>query len=148
MKTLQPIYLRIFTFLISIAFVACTLNQFAKLIQHLLKIKYDWRFEMAMVMGMFFFQLPFILQKTWSVKWNYYFNMLLVSVKGALLLWPFLIFNHFFRCSDWMNLSYFLGVVLIMFFDHKKRVAQMHFPVFISYTWVLYRLIILIFIIK
>lgn len=148
MKPLQPTYLRIFVFLVSIVFIACTLNQFAKLIQHLLKIKYDWRFEIAMIVGMFIFQFPFIVQQAWPTKWNYYFNMLLVSVKGALLLWPLLIVNYFSHCSDWVNLFYFFGIVLVMFFDHKKRVAQMHFPFFISYTWVLYRLIILIFIIK
>jgi hypothetical protein len=36
--------------------------------------------------------------------------------------------------------------VLLMFFEHKRRVAKLAMPVFISYTWVLYRVIILLFI--
>jgi len=95
---------------------------------------------------MLFFQYPFIYKKSWSVKLAYYYNMLLVSLMGALLLWPLLIINQFDACGDTVNLVYFFAVVLCMFFEHKRRVAKLSLRVFISYTWVLYRCIILIFI--
>jgi hypothetical protein len=147
MKQKQSNYFTVFAFIACIAFTAFTLSQYAKWIQHLLKVNYDWRFELSMVVGMLLFQFPFIFRKTWMEKWNYYFNMVIVSFKGALMLWPLLIVNHFQPCVDWINLAYFFTVVMIMFFDHKKRVVQLKMPIYISYTWVLYRFIILLFII-
>ena len=125
---------------------AITLSQYAQLIQHLIKIKYNWQFESGMITGMLFFQYPFIYKKNWSLKLDYYFNMLLVSLIGSILLFPILIFNFYSNYSDTFNLSYFFTVVLLMFFIHKKRVAALKLPKLISYTWVLYRVIILIII--
>jgi hypothetical protein len=132
--------------LICIAVTAFTLSRYAGLIKHLLKIKYNWQFELLVVLGMLFFQYPFIYKNTCALKLEYYFNMLLVSLMGSLLLWPLLIVNHYYICADTTNLLYFFAVVLFMFFEHKRRVAALQLPVFISYTWVLYRVIILIFI--
>jgi hypothetical protein len=131
---------------ICIAMTAITLNQYAQLIQHLITIKYGWRFELCMIIGMLFFQYPFIYKKSRGLKLDYYFNMLLVSLIGSVLIFPLLALNFYSTYSDTFNLLYFFTVVLIMFFDHKRRVAALELPVVISYTWVLYRAIILIFI--
>ncbi len=139
--------LKITAIVIAIIGTAFTLHQYAKLIQHLISINYNWQFEFFMVVGMLAFQYFFIYEKPWSLKLEYYFNMLLVSLLGSLLLWPLIIINHFYTCSDAVNCIYFFTVVLIMFFVHKQRVAKLSLPVCISYTWVLYRFIILIFII-
>ncbi|MGC4100142.1 hypothetical protein [Ferruginibacter sp.] len=133
--------------LLSIIAVAFTLSRYALLIQHLLSIKYNWLFELCMVTGMLFFQYPFIYKRTWKTKLDYYFYMLLVSLMGGILLWPVIIVNHFDPCTDLINIVYFFAVVWVMFWQHKKIVQQLLLPVFISYTWVLYRLIILIFIV-
>lgn len=117
------------------------------LIQHLIKIKYNWQFELCMVVGMLFFQLPFIYKKPTQLKLDYYFNMLLVSLIGSVLLWPLIITNSFFTCGSLLNVIYFFVVVLFLFFEHKRRVAKLLLPAYISYTWVLYRFIILIFIV-
>ena len=147
MTIAKTTYFKIAVMLICIAVTAFTLSRYAMLIQHLLKIKYNWQFELLMVLGMLFFQYPFIYKKPKLLKLEYYFNMLLVSLMGSILLWPLLILNQFYNCSDAVNLIYFFTVVLFMFFEHKRRVAKLSMPVFISYTWVLYRFIILIFII-
>ena len=139
---------KIATIIFCIGVTALALNQYAQLIQHLITIKYNWRFELFMVTGMLFFQYPFIYKKTWILKLDYYFNMLLVSLIGSLLLLPLLILNHYSNHSDTFNLLYFFTVVLIMFFDHKRRVTKLDLPSLISYTWVLYRIFILIFILK
>lgn len=131
---------------ICVAVTAITLNQYAQLIQHLITIDYGWQFELFMITGMLFFQYPFIHRKSQSQKLDYYFNMLLVSLIGSVLLFPLLVLNFYSNYSDTFNLLYFFAVVLIMFFDHKRRVAALKLPVIISYTWVLYRVIILIFI--
>ncbi|MEI9957006.1 MAG: hypothetical protein WDM90_12055 [Ferruginibacter sp.] len=139
-------YFKVTAIIICIAVTAFTLSQYAKLIQHLLSIKYNWLFELFIVIGMLFFQYPFIYKKTWAIKLNYYYNMLLVSLIGSILLWPLLIVNHFYTCTDVVNLIYFFAVVLVMFFEHKRRVKKLLLPGFISYTYILYRFIILLFI--
>jgi hypothetical protein len=146
MKPLQSAYFKISVSTICIAFTAFTLSRYALLIQHLLSVKYNWQFELLMVTGMLFFQYPFIYKKSRMLQLEYYYNMLLVSLMGSFLLWPLLLLNYFYHYSDTTNLIYFFAVVLFMFFEHKRRVAKLLLPVFISYTWVLYRCIILIFI--
>ncbi len=131
-----------------IAVTALTLDQYVQLVKHFLNIDYDWKFELLIVIGMLIFQYPFIHKYNWHQKLDYYFNMILVSFIGSVLLIPLLMLNHYSTFSDTFNILYFFTVVLIMFFDHKRRVAKLNLPVLLTYTWVLYRFIILIFIIK
>jgi len=145
-KIIQANWFKVTIIVISVAFTAATLSRFANLINHLINLDYNWQFEFFVVLGMIIFQYPFIYKKWWSLKLNYYYNMLLVSLIGASLLWPLLILNQYSNFSDTFNLLYFFAVVMLMFFDHKRRVTKLQLPVFISYSWVLYRLIILIFI--
>lgn len=142
----KTIFYKITIFLLCIVITAGTLNQFAKLIQHLISIKYDWRFELFMVVGQLVFQFPFIYKNTAEEKWDYYYNMLIVSMMGSILLLPLIIFNHFYLVSNILNILYFFAIVLFMFFEHKRRVYLLCMPSYISYTWVLYRFLILIFI--
>jgi hypothetical protein len=147
MKFLNSISFKIAAIFICIGATTFTLSHYAKHIQHLLKINYNWQFELFMVLGMLVFQYPFIYKKERGLKMGYYYNMLLVSFLGSVLLWPLLVLNNFYSCADVINLIYFFTVVIIMFFVHKQRVAKLLLPAYISYTWVLYRFIILIFII-
>jgi hypothetical protein len=146
MKIQKTILFKITVIVLCIAITAFTLHRYAGLIQHLLAIDYNWQFELCMVAGMLLFQYPFIRKQSGQLKLEYYFNMLLVSLTGAALLWPLININQFYRFGNTFNLLYFFAVVIIMFFDHKRRVATLQLPVFISYTWILYRFIILIFI--
>lgn len=124
-----------------------TLSQYARLIQHLLAVKYNWLFELMMVLGMLLFQLIFILKNNRKILLDYLLKMLLVSFIGSLLLWPLLLINNFYRLSDAYNLIYFFSVVSIMFFIHKNIVTKMKLPFYLSYTYILYRIIVLLFII-
>ena len=124
-----------------------TLSQYARLIQHLLAVKYNWFFELMMVLGMLLFQLIFILKNNRKILLDYLLKMLLVSFIGSLLLWPLLLINNFYRLSDAYNLIYFFSVVSIMFFIHKNIVTKMKLPFYLSYTYILYRIIVLLFII-
>lgn len=139
-------YFKIAVMVICITVTAISLNQYAQLIQHLITIRYGWQFELCMIIGMLFFQYLFIYKKSRSLKLDYYFNMLMVSLIGSALLFPLLALNFYSDYNDTFNLLYFFAVVLIMFFDHKRRVATLALPVLISYTWVLYRILVLIFI--
>ncbi len=131
----------------SICIISITLSLYASFIHHLISINYNWFFELCMVTGMLLFQYPLIYKKPLSLKLDYYYNMLLVSLMGSFLLWPLVLVNTIYFRNDYMNIIYFFMVVLFMFFEHKRRVAKLLLPVYISYTWVLYRLVILFFII-
>jgi hypothetical protein len=143
MKTTR---VKIFVMLICITITAFTLSQYALLIQYLINITYTWYFELFMVLGMLLFQYPFIHRYSWLVKLNYYYKMLLVSLLGSALLWPLLIMNEVSKIADTFNISYFFTVVVVMFFVHKNIVKKLTLPVYISYTYILYRAIILLFI--
>lgn len=145
MKT--PLLYKILVMLLCISVTAFTLSRFAHLIQHLLKIRYSWEFELFMVLGQLLFQFPFIFKQPAEKKLDYFLNMLLVSFIGSVLLWPLLAVNAFYRLEDVSNICYFFTVVFIMFVEHKRRVKKLSLPEYISYTWVLYRIIILIFIV-
>ena len=142
----KTLVIKITAIIISIGITVFTLSQYTKLIQHLINIKYNWVFELCMVVGMIIFQYVFIYENKLSVKFEYYFNMLLISLFGSVMLWPLLLLNHFYKMGDVFTIIYFLAVVLTLFFIHKRKVAQLNLPVHLSYTWVLYRLLILIFI--
>lgn len=134
--------------LISIGITAYTLSQFTILIQSLLSIAYDWKIEIAIVTGQLIFQLPFIWNRTNVEIIRYHYNMLLISLMGSILLWPMIILNEFHTQSQFVTILYFFTVVSIMFLVHAYRVKKLELPTYLCYTWVLYRLIILPFIIE
>ncbi|HSY60870.1 MAG TPA: hypothetical protein VK796_03290 [Cytophaga sp.] len=134
--------------LISIGITAYTLSRFSVLIQSLLSIPYDWRIELAIVTGQLLFQLPFIWNRPTFEIIRYHYNMLLISLMGSILLWPIIILNSFHPQSHVVNLSYFFTVVSIMFVVHIGRVKKLQLPTYLCYTWVLYRFIILPFIVQ
>ncbi|MFL5764870.1 MAG: hypothetical protein ACJ77K_13075 [Bacteroidia bacterium] len=138
---------RIFAAIFFIAVTSFTLNQFAGLILPLLKINYDLRFELGVVTGQLLFQLPFISGATLNEKANYYYQMLQVSFIGSVLLWPLLLVNRIHLLSHLADLVSFFGIVIFMFFEHKRRVRALSLPGYISYTWILYRFLILLFIV-
>jgi hypothetical protein len=144
---MKKISIKILSIIICIAITAFTLSQYAKLIEHLLSIKYNWLFELLMVVGIIFFQNLFLLKKYRKTIFDYSYKMLLVSLIGSLMLWPLLFINHFTMCNDTVNLVYFFTVVIAIFFIHKNIVARMQLPYYLSYTYILYRFIILLFII-
>lgn len=126
---------------------AFTLSQYANLVQHLLSVKYNWLFELMMVIGMVLFQWIFIYKNSRDVVMDYFLKMLKVSLIGSVLLWPLLFMNRYYNFADTTNIVYFFSVVTIMFFIHKSIVTKMELPFYISYTYILYRFIILLFII-
>lgn len=132
--------------LISIIVTNFTLSRFAIVLQQFTSFAYDWKFELCMVAGQLLFQLPFLYKKPLAVKFDYSYKLLLVSLMGSVLLLPLIAINHFYAVSYFANLCYFFVVVLSMFFVHKRIVAQLQLPGYMSYTWILYRCIILIFI--
>lgn len=132
--------------LISIGITTITLSNFSLLIQSVLSIPYDWKIELCIVVGQLLFQLPFIWKKSRFNIIRYYYMMLLISLLGSVLLWPIIGLNIYHPQPLYVNIIYFFTVVSIMFLAHMQTVKKLHLPNYLCYTWVLYRLLILPFI--
>ncbi len=146
MEANRPMIYRVAIMLSCIAITAYTLSQFSLLIQSFLSIPYDWRLELAIVTGQLVFQFPFIYHKPFALKLVYFENMLMVSLIGSLLLIPLIAVNHFYPLPIEVNVGYFAVVVATLFFEHRRRVHRLQMPAYLCYTWIIYRLLILPFI--
>lgn len=133
--------------LISIGITAYTLSRFSIRIQPLLSIPYDWKIEMAIVTGQVLFQLPFVWKRTSYEILRYQYTMLVISLTGSVLLWPIIVINVYYPQPHIVNLIYFFSVVSILFLIHMYCVKKLQLPHYLCYTWVLYRILILPFII-
>ena len=132
--------------LISISISAYALSSFALLIQSLLSIPYQWELEAAIVIGQLIFQFPFIFRRKATQIFEYYYNMLMVSLIGSILLLPIILYNMYHSLSQQWNIIYFFAVVAILFIEHMRRVRILELPVYLCITWAAYRFIILFFI--
>lgn len=133
---------------IAIVFTTWVLSTYASILQEYLSITYSWSFELGMVLGQILFQLPFIYHTSRRDKYTYVYNMLIVSFIGSLLLCPLILINHLFALPPLVAIIYFLLVVAYLFFEHRKRIKNLQLPIYLSYTWILYRFLILLYILK
>lgn len=74
---------------------------------------------------------------------HYLGNLMTVSLGGSLLLLPMLVMKTFIA-SELSFLIYFLFVAGIMFLEHIRRTKILELPLIISFSWVLYRILILL----
>ncbi len=77
---------------------------------------------------------------------HYLGNVMTVSLAGALALSPMFLLAGFVK-SNLFYIAYFFMVVTLMFFEHMRRVKILELPFFVSVSWVLYRFLILFFVI-
>jgi hypothetical protein len=106
--------------------------------------------EYVICFGQIFFQVAIILffHRKYIVL-DYLQQMMTVSFIGALLLLPGIVSNIIlfpFSPGSIYFLAYFFVIVLFMFFDHKRRIKKIEAPHWLTYTWVLYRIIVLLII--
>jgi hypothetical protein len=104
--------------------------------------------EFCICFGQIFFQAALLLFFRFRpiLIISYLYQMMSVSLIGAVLLLPVIVSSFIwfpFTPVPGYCLAYFFMVVLIMFLDHKKRVKKIEAPRWLTYTWVLYRLIVL-----
>lgn len=138
--------IRIILMVISIIAMAFTHHTYVNLVGHLLHTRYNNWLEFILISGMLGFQYLFLGKQTFSLKLDYYFRLLMLSLLGSAMLWPLFLCNYYFACSDVGNVAYFFSVVIIMFFIHYKIVRTLHLPAILSYSWIFYRAIFLLFI--
>lgn len=138
--------IRILYQLFAIVFTAFILNIYSGYLQQFISIQYSFYFELAMVIGQLIFQSTFLWKQPFNVKLKYWFHLLTVSLLGSLLLLLFIGLKYLVNLSPYIALFYFLCVVVFMFLEHKRRVALLKLPWYLSLTWLLYRSLILIYI--
>lgn len=73
---------------------------------------------------------------------HYLGNMMTISLAGALLLLPMIFVQQWIN-SELISLIYFFFVVGLMFLEHMRRVKILELPIYISATWVVYRILVL-----
>jgi|SRR5690606_1415070 len=73
---------------------------------------------------------------------HYLGNVMTVSFAGSLGLLPAFLLTTIIH-SPWFYIGWFSVIVVLMFFEHKRRVSILELPWFVSATWVLYRLLAL-----
>jgi hypothetical protein len=130
-----------------IAVIAETLAGFATRIEPYLSVHYDVRLELVLVSGQVLFQWCFLFRRPWEERFSYAFLVIAVSTLGAVLLWPLLLFVPT-TVPRLANVAWFFAVVAVMFAAHYGLVVRHHLPKRLCLTWVVYRLFILVFVVR
>lgn len=127
--------------------IARTLAAFTTRIEPYLSVRYDWHLELALVTGQVLFQWCFLLRHTRQEKYSYAWIVIAVSALGSLLLWPLLLFVPD-TVPRLANVGWFFAVVAVMFAAHYALVVRHRLPKHLCVTWVIYRLCILLFVVR
>lgn len=104
--------------------------------------------ESVLAIGQIGFQSLFLLGLNRKKSLNYIGNLMTVSLMGSLLLLPILTINYFITLPSIVLFGWFGLTVSIMFAEHYRRVNLLNLPSYLSYTWVMYRIIALILILN
>jgi hypothetical protein len=126
------------------------LGSFAKIIQGYLAVDYNYRTETLMVIGQVIFQWSFMSRASWLERKKYAVIALTISMLGSLLLLPLLpllAYARLYGVSETVSLAYFLCVVVTIFLAHHKLIKYKRLPTVLTFTWVLYRLLLLTYLI-
>jgi predicted DCC family thiol-disulfide oxidoreductase YuxK len=102
--------------------------------------------EGFITVGQLIFQGILIYKLDKKTVLNYFGNLMTISLMGSLLLIPVFIIHWIVPISETIFLISFGIIVLLMFLEHFRRIQLLKLPKFLSYTWVLYRVLILIII--
>ncbi|WP_445710107.1 DCC1-like thiol-disulfide oxidoreductase family protein [Flavobacterium sp.] len=127
-------------------FTAIVLFQYAEMI--ILLPKGNFTRELVLAVGQMGFQFLFILKLSKQKQLNYIGNLVTVSVIGSLMLLPILLLNQFLLINEYVILSWFGLTVNLMILEHYRRVSLLQLPKFLTLTWILYRIIALLFILN
>lgn len=130
------LYIAFATFITTI-----TLFNFSELIPSLPKGNFCR--ELILALGQIVFQSIFLLKLDNKNILNYAGNLMTVSLFGSLILTPILMLNQFINIPEIIVLGWFGMTVLLMFMEHFRRIKLLELPFYLSYTWVLYRIIAL-----
>lgn len=126
---------------------AFALGSFAKIVQEYLSTTYDYSTEGIMVLGQVAFQWLFMGKASWSERKTYAVIALTVSMIGSLSLLPLIAYHSIFAASSTWATAYFFVVVGVIFVIHHRLVVRKQLPAILTYTWVLYRFLLLFYLV-
>ena len=132
---------RFFYLAFAVLFTALVLCQFSKLLPSLPEGNFSR--ELLLAFGQIVFQSAFLLRFDKKTMLHYAGNLMTVSIMGGLILLPILVVNHFIKLPGTVVLGWFGCTVLLMFAEHARRIKLLKLPLFLCFTWILYRLIAL-----
>ena len=124
------------------------LGYFAKIIQEYLAVSYNYKTEALFVLGQVIFQWLFMTNASWSDRKKYAVIALTISMFGSFLLLPLVVFAIIYGVSKTGAIAYFFTVVLIIFLCHHKLIKDEGLPSILTLTWVLYRALLLVYLVK
>lgn len=132
--------------LITPLFTGLIVNQFSLLLDTKLGLTHQsWR-EYAICFGQIGWQFLLLTLLRPSKRIDYLGNMSTVSLIGGLLLIPLFTLNFYLDLSWLVFAGGFGMVVMFMFWMHLKRCARLGLPLLVSISWIVYRTIVLIWI--
>lgn len=102
--------------------------------------------EIILAFGQIVFQSLFLLKFDKKIILNYAGNVMTVSLMGSLILSPILILSKYIQLPEMIILGWFGVTVFIMFLEHYRRIGVLKLPFYLSYTWIIYRIIALLLI--
>lgn len=137
-----------YSYLLScIAMSTFALSSFATIIQKYLAIHHAFWMETIMVVGQIGFQWIFMPALLWFDRFRYMTIALSVSMAGSLMLLPLIVYHWYLPVIPIYALGYFAMVVTTMFVLHHRLIETRFFPSHLSLTWILYRALLLVFLI-
>jgi len=136
---------RVLYILFATLFTAIILFQYAKLILFLPKSNLGR--ELFLAIGQIGFQYLFILKLENQKQINYIGNLVTISIIGSFFLLPILLVNQFVIINEYAVLGWFGLTVTLMILEHYRRIKLLKLPKHLTLTWILYRILALIFII-
>lgn len=125
---------------------AYALGSFVEIVQAYVAIDYDYKTEGIVVVAQVGFQWLFMTRSTWKERVRYMYVALTVSMIGSLMLVPLLALHSFAGTSTVFAVGYFFLVVGLIFLIHHRLIMKNALPTILSGTWVLYRMLLLIFV--
>jgi len=135
--------LRVVYFLTCAMVSAYALSAFAKIVQALLAVQYGFISELFIVLGQVGFQYLFMKGSSWEMKVRYAEVALTVSLIGSLLLLPLVVYHQINSVDPFFAVFYFFVVVGVIFVIHVTSILWLGMPKVLALTWVLYRVLIL-----
>lgn len=106
----------------------------------------NWTRELVLATGQIGFQFLFIQKMKVEKQLNYIGNLVTISLMGSLLLFPILLLQNL--VSPIVTLVWFGLAVSLMIAEHYRRTTILELPKYLTATWILYRTIALVIILK
>lgn len=104
--------------------------------------------EISLAVGQVLFQIMFLARRDLKTIINYIGNLLTISLFGSLILLPLIILNSIVNLPQTAILGWFAITVILMIFEHYKRIKILKLPNYLTLTWIIYRVIALIIILN